>query len=227
MSKFWELEEVPLKRHLNPKEKAFEAHFINHTLRLESGRFSVSFPLKDLPDCLGESYTLAKNRLLTLEKRFRKQLDVKLQYINFIREYEELGHLTESTISKPNPSYFLCHHAVFKNSSESTKIRVVFDGSAPTSSGHSINDILMVGPNLQDSLFSILIRARQHKYLLTGDVKKMYRQNRNMQLILWREDESLPIKTLILNTVTYYGMASSSYLSTRCLWQLGEECSDE
>ncbi|CAK1590296.1 unnamed protein product [Parnassius mnemosyne] len=88
MSKFWELEEVPLKHHLNPKEKACEAHFINHTFRLESGRFSVSLPLKDSPDYLGESYTLAKKRLLTLEKRFRKQPDVKLQYINFIRDQD-------------------------------------------------------------------------------------------------------------------------------------------
>ncbi|CAK1583775.1 unnamed protein product [Parnassius mnemosyne] len=234
MSKFWELEEVPLKRHLNPKEKACEAHFINHTFHLESGRFSISLPLKDSPseDCLGESYTLAKKRLLTLEKRFRKQPDVKLQYIKFIREYEELEYLTESTISKPDPSYFLCHHAVFKNNSESTMIRVVFHGSAPTSSGHSINDILMVSPNIQKILFSILIRARQHKYILTSDVEKIYRQvliheqDRNMQLILRREDESLPMKTLTLNTVTY-GITSSSYLSTRCLWQIGEECSDE
>ncbi|XP_052744116.1 uncharacterized protein LOC128199280 [Bicyclus anynana] len=60
----------------------------------------------------------------------------------------------------------------------------------------------------------------------------MYRQilideeHRNLQLILWREDESLPLETLQLNTVTY-GFASASYLSTRCLWQLGEECEDE
>lgn len=59
----------------------------------------------------------------------------------------------------------------------------------------------------------------------------MYRQiavdesDRNLQLILWREDEHQPLKTLQLNTVTY-GFASASYLSTRCLWQLGEECTD-
>lgn len=147
-------------------------------------------------------------------------------------EYENLGHLSESPIRLPNPSYFLCHHAIFKIESESTKIRVVFDGSAPSSSGFSVNDLQMIGPNVQDSLFSILIRARQYKYLLTGDVEKMYRQvevnpdDRNLQLILWREDESLPIKTMQLNTVTY-GTASASYLSTRCLWQVGDECTDE
>ena len=232
LTKFWDLENIPQTQPLmSHSEKACETHFLSRTFRLKTGRFSVSLPLKDTPDCLGESYSLAKKRFLNLERRFRKQPHVKSQYLEFMREYADLGHLSESAVPIPPTSYFLCHHAVFKDSSESTKIRVVFDGSAPTSSGQSVNDILMVGPNMQDSLFSILIRARQHKFLLTGDVEKMYRQvrvheeDRNLQLILWREDESLPIKTLQLGTVTY-GMASSSYLSTRCLWQIGEESTD-
>ncbi|XP_063537706.1 uncharacterized protein LOC134747069 [Cydia strobilella] len=89
----------------------------------------------------------------------------------------------------------------------------------------------MVGPTIQDSLFNILIRFRQYRYVLSGDVEKMYRQvlvhesQRNLQLILWRDDESQPLRTLRLNTVTY-GFASASFLSTRCIWQLGEECQD-
>ncbi|XP_063893017.1 uncharacterized protein LOC126056575 [Helicoverpa armigera] len=231
ISRFWDLEEIPLKSTLSHEERLCEKHFITHTERLTTGRFSVRLPLKDSPNCLGESYTLAKKRFHLLEKRFRKHPQLKLEYVKFIKEYEQLGHLSQSDILRPDLSYFLCHHAVFKENSESTKIRVVFDGSAATSSGLSINDILMVGQNLQDSLFSILVRARQHKYLLTGDVEKMYRmvelndKDRNLQLILWRDDESLPIKTMKLNTVTY-GMASSSYLSTRCLWQLGEDYPD-
>lgn len=48
---------------------------------------------------------------------------------------------------------------------------------------------------------------------------------RHLQLILWRSDESMPLKTLQLNSVSY-GMASSPYLSTRCLLELANECSD-
>ncbi|CAH2105154.1 unnamed protein product [Euphydryas editha] len=176
---------------------------------------------------------MALQRFFNLERRFRRNLQLKTQYSNFIREYSELGHLEElAESSPPVQSYFLCHHAVFKETSESTKLRVVFDGSAPTTSGYSLNDIQMVGPNIQDSLFAILIRARQHKFLLTADIEKMYRQikihdnHQNLQLILWRESEIEPIKILRLKTVTY-GLASSSFLSTRCLWQLGQECTDK
>ncbi|XP_061713360.1 uncharacterized protein LOC133522150 [Cydia pomonella] len=115
--------------------------------------------------------------------------------------------------------------------SESTRLRTVFNASCPTSSGYSINDIQLVGPNIQNSLFDILLRFRQYRYVLSGDIEKQYRQilmnelDRNLQVILWREDEHLPIRSLTLNTVTY-GFASSSWLAARCLWQLGAESKD-
>ncbi|CAG9137710.1 unnamed protein product [Plutella xylostella] len=232
LTRFWELEQLPSKSLLSENEQSCEKHFLQHTTRLSDGRFCVRLPLKDSPDCLGDSYQVAKKRLLYLEKRFRKQPVLKKAYCDFIQEYTTMGHCSEFNGVKPEPSFFLCHHAVFRLNSESTKLRVVFDGSNPSSSGFSVNNLQLVGPNIQDSIFSILLRFRQHKYVLTGDIEKMYRQimchpdDRNLQMILWREDESLPIKMLKLNTVTY-GFASASYLSTRCLWQLGEECSDD
>lgn len=78
----------------------------------------------------------------------------------------------------------------------------------------------MVGPVVQLSLFSILVRARQYKYLLTGDIEKMYRQvlvdenDRNLQRILWRDSESAPLQTLTLNTLTY-GTANASIQSLK------------
>lgn len=234
LAKFWECEELPTlkKPGLSESEKECEKHFMTHTKRLSTGHFSVRLPLIDQPDCLGDSYPIAKKRFLNLETRFRKQPELKQSYTAFIDEYKALGHCSVSEVAKPNPSYFLCHHPVLHLSSESTKLRVVFDGSLRTSSGVSLNDLQLTGPsNLQDSLFSILLRFRQYKYVLTGDVEKMFRcvmmdeRDRDLQLILWRDNESDPIQTLRLNTVTY-GFASASYLSIRCLWQLGEECSD-
>ena len=74
--------------------------------------------------------------------------------------------------------YYLPHHTVFKQSSLTTKLRVVFDGSSKTTNGLSLNDILLVGPNVQQDLFSILLRFRIHKYVLIADIEKMYRQIR-------------------------------------------------
>jgi hypothetical protein len=49
---------------------------------------------------------------------------------------------------------YLPHHAVMKESSSPTRLREVFDGSAKTTNGLSLNDNLMCGPRIQRDLFS-------------------------------------------------------------------------
>ncbi|CAH2093398.1 unnamed protein product [Euphydryas editha] len=60
----------------------------------------------------------------------------------------------------------------------------------------------------------------------------MYRQieidpsQRDLQLILWRDEKGNDVNIYRLNTVTY-GTASAPFLATRCLLQLAKECSDD
>jgi hypothetical protein len=106
-----------------------------------------------------------------------------------------------------------------------SSIRVVFDGSCPSSNGKSLNDNLYVGPALQQDLFSILVRFRTHQFVISGDIAKMYRQilihpdDQNYQLILWRDKPNLPIETFRLKTVTY-GLSPSPFLAIRCINEL-------
>ncbi len=66
-------------------------------------------------------------------------------------------------------------HAVCKEQSTTTKIRAVFDASAKSSSGVSLNDMLLVGPTVHSTLIDVLLRFRFHRIALTADVSKMYR----------------------------------------------------
>jgi hypothetical protein len=61
-------------------------------------------------------------------------------------------------------SYYMPDHGVLKEDSLTTKLRVVFDASAPTTSGYSFNDLQRVGPALQNDIFLILLRFRQYTY---------------------------------------------------------------
>lgn len=82
-----------------------------------------------------------------------------------------------SLITNPgDDGYYMPHHAVIKDTSNTTKVRIVFDASAKTNNSTSLNDILMVGPTIQDKLVAYLIRFRTYKYVLTADIEKMYRQ---------------------------------------------------
>ncbi|XP_017796984.1 PREDICTED: uncharacterized protein LOC108578211 [Habropoda laboriosa] len=123
--------------------------------------------------------------------------------------------------------FYLPHHAVMKPTSTTTKVRVVFDGSAKSSSGLSLNDALLTGPTIQDDLFTLLARFRTHAYVLTGDLEKMYRQflvkreDRRYQRILWRDDSG-KIKTYELKTVTF-GLSSAPFLAVRSIQQLADD----
>ena len=72
------------------------------------------------------------------------------------------------------PGYYIPHHAIVMVASATTKTRVVFDASAKTSNGLSLNNFLIVGPTIQDKLFGHLLRFRMHAYVLTADIEKMY-----------------------------------------------------
>jgi hypothetical protein len=118
---------------------------------------------------------------------------------------------------------YLPHHCVLRPSSTTTSLRVVFDASAKTTTGLSLNDIQHVGARVQQDLVPIMIRMRKHRYAMISDVTKMYRHIRmnedhcNLQRILWMVNGEL--KAYRLNTVTY-GTTSAPFLATRTLKQL-------
>ncbi|XP_026465156.1 uncharacterized protein LOC113367788 [Ctenocephalides felis] len=130
--------------------------------------------------------------------------------------------------SEPATCFYLPHHGVIKPDSLTTKLRVVFDASCKTDAGLSLNELQLVGPTIQNNIFSIILRFRRHAFVLTADIEKMYRQvlvhenDRKMQRIFWRDNPSSKLKIYQLNTVTY-GTASAPFLAIRCLEQLARE----
>lgn len=235
LSKFWEVEQdFEVKKKVWSKEEQLcEDNFVQTIKRNEDGRFIVDMPLKETIEVLGDSKVQAERRFYNLERKFKANPEFKETYVKFMAEYRDLGHMTEvPNISDDVLAYYMPHHGVYKEDSLTTRLRVVFDASASTTSGRSLNDIQMVGPVLQNDLLSLILKFRTHKYVVLADVTKMYRQvlinptQRPLQRILWRESPNEPIKVFNLNTVTY-GQACASFLSVRCLFELAEECKDK
>ncbi|XP_040152349.1 uncharacterized protein LOC120894060 [Anopheles arabiensis] len=235
MQRFWESETIAEDPVLSVEENACEKHFAATTVRNSSGRYVVSLPFNSNPNIvLGESKEIADRRLRSIERRLNTNAKMKEEYVKFMKEYEHLGHMKRLT-SPANDSvehYYLPHHAVVKESSTTTKVRVVFDASCKTSSGYSLNDKLLVGPVVQEDLLSIILRFRSRAIALTADVEKMYRQilhsphDRNYLRIRYREHPADPISTFELQTVTY-GTASAPFLATRTLKQIALDHKEE
>ena len=155
---FWELEDLPHKRQTAEAIRC-ENHFIHNTTKGSDGRYITHLPCRLEHGPLEESYSQAKQWLLHLERRLQGQPETRDVYIKFMIEYEMLGHMKEVQVGDTRQDqevFYLTHHAVFKASSTATKKWVVFDGSAQTSNGLSLNDTLMVGPTIQQDLYSIV-----------------------------------------------------------------------
>ncbi|XP_040169767.1 uncharacterized protein LOC120904087 [Anopheles arabiensis] len=229
MAKFFEVEELSATSSgWSEEETHCETSFLDSTTRDEQGRYVVRLPVKsDIAHALGDSKSMALRRFLSLERRLQREPETRAAYVQFMTEYEQLGHMSpvEHEIVSHQVEYYIPHHPVFKAESTTTKCRVVFDASAKTTSGYSLNDALMVGPTIQQESFTILLRFRSYIIAAIADVEKMYRQvwvhpeDRPLQRIFWRDSPNQPIRTFQLNTVTY-GTASAPFLAVRALKQI-------
>ena len=65
-------------------------------------------------------------------------------------------------------------HAVHKDSSTTTKWRIVFDASAKSLPGILLNDQLLIGPMVHDPLIDVLLRFRWYRLAMTTDISKIY-----------------------------------------------------
>ncbi|XP_011145309.1 uncharacterized protein LOC105186652, partial [Harpegnathos saltator] len=198
LTRFWIQEELPQREQhaLKLCDTSCEMHFQATHSRDKTGRFVVRLPLKSSASALGNSTTPALRCLSRINRCFCTDSSYKRRYTEFIQEYEALGHMKlvfpEEIGNKP--ACYLPHHGVLREQNRTTKLRVVFNGSSPTSSGLSLNDILYSGPKLPD-ITQVLLWIRKFQYIFGTDIIKM------------------------LTTVTY-GLNCAPYLALRCLQQL-------
>ena len=208
-------------------EKACEKLFDEATT-VKDNRFVVQLPFKT-PVLFGDSLDQAKKRFSCLERRLGAKPDLRKGYQAFIQEFKDMDHIEEVPQHEfersPDKCYYLPHHCVFKEDSTTTKLRFVFDGSAKTTNGVSINEALTVGPVVQDDLFSIITRFRFYRVALSADIEKMYRQvgihedQRDFHRLLWRDTTQEPLKHLRLTRVIY-GVSCAAHLATRSLTEI-------
>ncbi|XP_044317958.1 uncharacterized protein LOC123038150 isoform X2 [Drosophila rhopaloa] len=242
LRRFWEFEQLDEAAEVLSKEDLWcEEHFVNTHVRLPSGKYQVRLPFLSALDpqlVIGSSRQGALKRLCHLDKRLRNDANLKEVYSKTIKEYLELGQMekvvtqvgqTEETGYPGGATHcYLPHHPVIKESSTTTKVRVVFDGSMKTSNGKSLNEILAIGPKLHMELPAILINWRVIRFAFLADVEKMYRcinihkKDAQFQRILWKTDNTVQVEEYACCTVMF-GTSCAPYLAIRVMQQLAED----
>ncbi|XP_076764148.1 uncharacterized protein LOC143431362 [Xylocopa sonorina] len=196
---FWEIEELPRIQRLSESVRACETHYGRHTRRNADDTYIVTLAFNGQVPRLGESRSKNLKLFIALEEKLERNTTLRREYHAVRQEYLDLGHVSEiDTNQDVNEGYYLPHHGVKKVNSQTTKL--VFDGTADTTIGVSLIT---------------------YKYVITGDIKKMFRQfivrpaDHKYQRILWLNATG-QIQTYQLYTVTL-GLSAVPFLATLCL----------
>ena len=232
LERFWLLEKPKVDIPVKEEDVKCERNFTETTIRLPNGRFSVNLPLNENYGTLGESYHLSLNRFRGLERKFLSNEDFRKRYVDLINEFKAKGYLElvdDSELRVPvYKRFYLPHYGILRQGVSGVKLRIVFDASMKTENGASLNDVLLPGPNIQSDLRDHLIRFGFHRYVMSADIVKMYRQirvnfpGRDYQHIFWRESPNDAIQVFRLTTVTD-GQTCSPFLALRVIDQIAFE----
>ena len=196
------------------------------SVQFDGTRYSVALPFHDNAPELYSNYNEARMRLCSTEKALRKNPEKLEAYDCAIMDYVSNGfacELSEQELFnlRDKSKYFIPHHPIFKDSSCSTKIRIVFDASAKDCNGNSLNNCLLKGPNLLPDIAAVLLRFRMRRVALNGDLQKMFCQtaiakdHQRYQLYLWRNcNQNIEPKIYAMQRLMF-GVNSSPFLAVQ------------
>ncbi|XP_065065262.1 uncharacterized protein LOC135691349 isoform X2 [Rhopilema esculentum] len=170
IDKLWNLDSIGIKEENNVYEMVLD------NLTFDGKRYSVGLPWKTGHKILPTNFDNAYGRLNSLVNKLKKNPSHFKKYDDIIREQVEQGIVEQVTdLELAAETHYLPHMAVIREEAETTKVRIVFDASSKDKKqGTSLNDCLHVGPSLTPLIFDILLRFRENKVALVGDIEKAF-----------------------------------------------------
>ena len=196
----------------------------------EDGHYELPLPFKKEKPSLPSNERCAVNRLAALERRLRKNEQYYNDYVLFMNDIIARGDavkVPESELHK-QPAWYIPHHGVY-HPHKPGKIRVVFDCSARFQDT-SLNDHLLTGPDLTNTLVGVLIRFRKGPIAIMCDIEKMFhqfhvaREHQDYLRFLWWDKGDMNSKPSVYRMrVHLFGAASSPGCSNFALKHLAAQ----
>ena len=185
-------------------------------------RYSVKLPWKEGHNSLPSNYELSLSRMKGQIRKLRKEPEVLEEYNEVIEEQLTSGVIESVTeLERADKVHYIPHLAVVRKEANTTKVRVVYDASAKLGKGGtSLNDCLHVGPSLNPLLFDILVRFREKRVALVGDIEKAFlnievaERYRDCLRFLWCEDVHKPYSKIVVDRFccVVFGLNASPFL---------------
>ncbi|XP_028394495.1 uncharacterized protein LOC114518689 [Dendronephthya gigantea] len=205
-------------------------------IQLIDGHYQLPLPFRNSDPRLPNNRQQATQRAYWQKKKMLSNEKYRHDYVTFVENLITKGYaekiLTEQNSPTSGKIWYLPHHGLY-HAKKPDKIRVVFDCSARYGNT-SLNDQLLQGPDLTNTLIGVLTRFRQEPFAFTADIESMFYQvnvpinQRDFLRFVWwpNGDLSQPIEEYRM-TVHIFGAVSSPSCSNFALRQTGADNVEE
>lgn len=167
------------------------------SVRFIADRYQSGLLWKDTNTTLPNNRLVAEKQLRSLEKRFDKNEDLALAYQETIHNDVKKGYAKNLLQKKPLPpkAPMVPPSPPVLNPNKPGKVCRVFNAASPFR-GTSLNDHLLIGSDLLNSLVGVLMRFCEEQVALSADIESMFSQvavpeeDQTVLRFLWREDRN-------------------------------------
>ena len=150
---------------------------VKTNIAFRNGHYEIPLPFRQPKVKLPNNRPQAQSRAEWQKKKMLRNEKYHQDYVQFVEGLIKKGfayRVPEDEVIPQGPVFYLPHHAVY-HPRKPDKIRVVFDASAKYQNV-SLNDVLLQGPDLTNSLAGVLTRFREEKVGFMGDISSMFYQ---------------------------------------------------
>lgn len=151
---------------------------VERETKVVDGHYQVPLPFRCDDVTVPNNKEQAIKRANWQKKKMLRDSQYLSDYVTFVNDIIAKGYAQRvpNGLLTPTPGkvWYLPHHGVY-HPKKPGKIRVVFDCSSKFQ-GVSLNDCLMQGPDLTNSLVGVLTRFREDPVAFIGDVEAIFHQ---------------------------------------------------
>ena len=214
---------------LSVEDRKFLNIMDEHFVKDEQNNWIAPLPFRPSRERLPNNKQQAINRAKSLDRSLKRDPIKREHFVAFMKRIFDSNHAEIAPPLKENEEcWYLPLFGVY-HPKKPDQIRGVFDASAKHE-GTSLNDVLLTGPDLTNSLLGVLLRFRREPVAITADIQQMFycfqvqEEHRNYLRFLWYRDND-PDKDIIeyRMRVHVFGNSPSPAVATYGLRRIAKE----
>ena len=157
---------------MSVEDRAFVELMDKEMVKNEEGNWIAPLPFQTNRRKVPNNRSQALSRAKMLDHNLQKDSKKREDFVSFMKDIFDHGYAELAPpLSPEDECWYLPTFGIY-HPRKPDQLRAVFDSSAKFD-GVSLNDVLLAGPDLTNSLLGILIRFRKDKVAIVADIEKM------------------------------------------------------